>query len=192
MNARFRLGISAFVVLLAAAVAAPAQGAVTVFGGGLARSCYEAVEYSRVTTSRAIQICDLALEQEQLTRRDRAATLTNRGILYMRDGRHERALTDYTKSIRLMPDLLESKVNLGAALYSLGRYQEALTALNEGIGTDSVDAKAVGYYNRALCHERLGDAQTAYEDFRRALDIRPDFDLAAKQLERFTVVSVPG
>jgi tetratricopeptide (TPR) repeat protein len=192
MNARFRLGISTFVVSLAAAVAMPAQGAVTVFGGGLARSCYEAVEYSRVTSARAIQFCDTALEQEQLTKRDRAATLTNRGILYMREGRHERALADYTKSIRLMPELLESKVNLGAALYSLGRYEEALKALNEGIGTDSADAKAIGYYNRALCHERLGDIQTAYQDFRRALDVRPDFELAAKQLERFTVVTAPG
>lgn len=192
MSARFRLGISVFVAMLAVVAAAPAQGAVTVFGGGLARTCYEAVEYTRVTSERAIQMCDAALEQEQLTRRDRAATLTNRGILYMRDGRNERALADYTKSIRLMPELLESKVNLGAALYSLGRYEEALSALNEGVGTDSVDARAIGYYNRALCHERLGDIQTAYEDFRRALDARPDFDLAAKQLARFTVVTVPG
>jgi tetratricopeptide (TPR) repeat protein len=192
MSTQFRLGISAFVMMLVAIAAAPAQAAVTVLGGGLAHSCYEAVEYSRVTSARALQICDTALEQEQLTKRDRAATITNRGILHMREGRYQKALADYEKSIRLMPQLLESKVNLGAALYSLGRYQEALVALNEGIGTDSVDAKAIGYYNRALCHERLGDVQTAYEDFRRALAARPDFELASKQLERFTVVTAPG
>lgn len=192
MSTRFRLGISAFIVVLAAAAAAPSQAAVTVFGGGLARACYEAVEYSRVTSARALQICDTALEQEQLTKRDRAATITNRGILHMREGRHERALSDYQKSIRLMPELLESKVNLGAALFALGRYEEALVALNEGVATDSMDARAIGYYNRALCHERLGDVQTAYEDFRRALSARPDFELAAKQLERFSVVAVPG
>jgi tetratricopeptide (TPR) repeat protein len=191
MSTRFRLGISAFFVMLVAVAAAPAQAAVTVLGGGIAHSCYEAVEYSRVTAARALQICDLALEQEQLTRRDRAATITNRGILHMREGRFQKALADYQKSIRLMPELLESKVNLGAALYSLGRYEEALVALNEGVGADSVDAKAVGYYNRALCHERLGDIQTAYEDFRRAVVARPDFELASKQLKRFTVVSVP-
>ncbi len=179
MSTRFRLGISAFVVMLAVVAAAPAQAAVTVLGGGLAHSCYEAVEYSRVAPARALQICDTALEQEQLTKRDRAATITNRGILHMREGRHQKALADYEKSIRMMPQLLESKVNQGAALYGLGRYREALAALNDGIGTDSIDAKAVGYYNRALCHERLGDIQTAYEDFRRALETRPDFELAA-------------
>jgi tetratricopeptide (TPR) repeat protein len=192
MSTRFRLGISAFVVAFAAAVAAPSEAAITVLGGGLARGCYEAVEYSRVTADRAMHFCDTALEQEQLTRRDRAATLTNRGILHMRAGQHEKALADYAKSIRLMPELLESKVNLGAALYGLGRYEEALAALNEGLGADSVDAKAVGYYNRALCHERLGDIQAAYEDFRQALNARPDFELAARQLERFTVITTPG
>lgn len=192
MSTRFRLGISAIVGLAGVVMAPQAHAAITVFGGGLARGCYEAVEYSKVAVSKAFEICDMALELEQLSRRDRAATLTNRGILYMREGRHERALADYSKSIRLMPELLESKVNLGAALYGLGRYPEALAALNEGLKTDSADARMIGFYNRALCHEQLGDLQSAYEDFQRALDIWPEFQLARKQLERFTVVSVPG
>lgn len=191
MNIRFRLGISALAVTLAASVAAPAQGAVTVVGGGLARDCYEAVEYSRVSTSDAIDICDLAIEQEVLTRRNRAATYTNRGILYMREGRNERALADYKKSLALMP-LLETKVNLGAALYGLKRYTEALESLNEGIATDSLNVRAIGFYNRALTHEKLGNVQAAYFDFRAALDIKPDFEAAQKQLSRFTVVPAEG
>jgi tetratricopeptide (TPR) repeat protein len=190
MSARIRLGISAFAVMISAALAAPSEAAVTVFGGGLARSCYEAVEFEKVSTARAIEICDLALEQEGLKRRDKAATLTNRGILYMRAGMNQRALSDYTRSIQLMPDLLETKVNQGAALYGLGRYTEALAALNEGILTDDVNARAIGYYNRALAHESLGDVQSAYEDFRRALNAKPDFALAEKQLSRFTVEKV--
>ncbi len=192
MRTRFRLGISALAGLTAAALAPHSQAAVTVIGGGLGRSCYEAVEYSKVTASKALEICNTALEREQLSRRDRAATLTNRGILFMREGRHDRAVADYSKSIRLMPELLESKVNLGAALYGLGRYQEALAALNEGLRTDSPDARAVGFYNRALCYERLGDVQAAYEDFNRALEVQPGFELAQKQLKRFTVVTVPN
>jgi tetratricopeptide (TPR) repeat protein len=192
MNTRFRLGIYAFALSAAGVFAAPAQAAVTVIGGGLARSCYEAVEYGKVGEAKAVQICDMALEQESLTKRNRAATLTNRGILFMRMGEHDRALIDYNKSIRLMPELLESKVNQGAALYGLGRYEDAMDALNAGVYTDSVDARAIGFYNRALCHEKLGDLQSAYEDFRRALDTQPAFKLAADQLERFTVVEAPG
>ena len=192
MNTRFRLGISTFALCVAGAFAAPAQGAVTVIGGGLARACYEAVEYTKVSGEKAIDICDMALEQESLTKRNRAATLTNRGILFMRLGQHQRALVDYNRSIRLMPELLESKVNQGAALYGLGRYEEAMTALNAGIYTDSVDARAVGFYNRALCYEKLGDLQSAYEDFRKALETQPAFKQAADQMARFTVVEAPG
>jgi tetratricopeptide (TPR) repeat protein len=191
MNIRFRLGISAIAAAIAASAAAPAQGAVTVVGGGLARGCYEAVEYARVSTSDAIEVCDLALEQEVLTRRNRAATYTNRGILFMRDGRNERALADYKKSLSLMP-LLETKVNLGAALYGLKRYTEALEVLNEGVTTEEPNARATGFYNRALTYEKLGNVQAAYEDFRAALQVKPDFEAAQKQLTRFTVVPAAG
>lgn len=194
MSTRIRLGISVFAVVIAAAFAAPSQAAVTVFGGGLARTCYEAVEYEKISTERAIDICSLALEQEGLKRRDKAATLTNRGILYMRAGKNQKALNDYQRSLALMPELLETKVNLGAALYGLGRYTDALAALNDGILTDDVEARAVGFYNRALAHESLGDVQSAYEDFRRALNAKPDFALAERQLARFTVEKIeePG
>jgi tetratricopeptide (TPR) repeat protein len=191
MNVQFRLGISAIVAVATIAAATPAQGAVTVVGGGLARGCYEAVEYARVGTSDAIKICDMAIEQEMMTRRNKAATYTNRGILYMRVGRNDRALVDYQKSLSLMP-LLETKVNLGAALYGLKRYPEALSVLNEGVATDSADARATGFYNRALTHEKLGNVQAAYDDFRSALETKPDFAQAAKQLQRFTVVGSDG
>jgi Tfp pilus assembly protein PilF len=173
-------------------VSAPANAAVTVIGGGLGQSCYEAVEYARLAPSQALAICDLALEQERLSRRDRAATLTNRGILHMRDGRNQRALADYQKSLSLAPDLVETKVNVGAALYGLKRYPEALQMLTEGIATESVDARATGFYNRGLVQEKLGDLQKSYEDFRAALDLKPDFEMAAQQLSRFVVETVPG
>lgn len=192
MSARFILGISALTLIVAAPLAASAQGGVTVIGGGVAYDCYEAVEYGRVQPSQAIALCDIALETEHLRPKDRAATFTNRGILYMRQGNNMRALSDYRKTIALMPELKEAQVNLGAALYNLKRYTEAMTALNEGIEVEDPDAKAVGHYNRGLTHEKLGDIQSAYADFRRALEIKPEFVQASKQIARFTVVPAGG
>ncbi|MFT3724711.1 MAG: tetratricopeptide repeat protein [Hyphomonadaceae bacterium] len=188
MSTRFRLGISVLIAMLAAPLTAHAQGAVTVIGGGMAKECYEAVEFSRVQAAKALEVCDQALDLERLSPRDKAATYTNRGILYMRAGNNTRALWDYQRSLEVMPRLQEAKVNLGAALYNLKRYPEALVALNEGVGTDSIDAKAIGYYNRGLTHEKLGDIQSAYEDFRRALQTNPELKQAADQMARFTVV----
>ena len=188
MSTRFRLGISAAAAGLALSFSAPAHAAVTVIGGGLARDCYMAVEYQKISSERAMDICSLALEQESLTRRNRAATYTNRGIVEMRMGHNDRALADYTRSLNIMPELTQAKVNLGAALYGLKRYPEALAALNEGVKTDQLDARAVGYYNRGLTYEKLGDLQSAYEDYQRALQVKPDFKQAADQIGRFTVI----
>lgn len=188
MNARFGLGISVAAVVMLAALPAQAQGAVTVVGGGLAQACYEAVEYEVGPVARALDLCTQALTVESMKRRDRAATYTNRGILFMRQGNNTRAMWDYQRGLAMMPELLETKVNLGAALYNLRRYPEAMTALNEGILTEDGDARATAHYNRGLTHEKLGDLQSAYEDFRAALRLRPDFTLAAAQMERFTVV----
>lgn len=188
MSTRFILGISALAASLLFSPAAFAQGAVTVIGGGLGQACYEAAEGQRVAPMKAMEICNLALTTEVLKRRDKAATYTNRGILHMRAGNNTRALWDYQNSLRLMPELKEAKVNLGAALYNLERYPEALAALNEGVASESQNARTVGFYNRGLTHEKLGNLQSAYEDFREALKMKPDFKQAQDQIARFTVV----
>jgi tetratricopeptide (TPR) repeat protein len=133
-------------------------------------------------------MCDLALTQERLSRHNRAATYINRGILYLRESRFERALLDFERGIENKPELKEAKVNYGAALYNLQRYPEALAALNEGLSTTDIRAKAVGHYNRGLTNEKLGDIPAAYQDFRTALDLQPDFTLASQQLTRFQVI----
>jgi Tfp pilus assembly protein PilF len=188
MSTRFALGISALAASLWLASAASAQGAVTVIGGGLGQACYEAADDRRVAPMKAMEVCNLALTNETLKRRDKAATYTNRGILHMRMGNNTKAMWDYENSLRLMPGLKETKVNLGAALYNLKRYPEALAALNEGVGSESEDARTVGFYNRGLTHEKLGNLQSAYEDFRQALTMQPEFKQAEEQMARFTVV----
>lgn len=191
MKTRNLIGICALALAMAA-TASPAGAAVSVYGGGLARDCYMAVENHYVSTVRALEVCDLALEQERLTRKNRAATLVNRGILHMRDGRHERARVDFERSLAIAPDLLEAKVNLGAALFNMERIDEALTMLNEGVNAESIDAQSTAYYNRALVHLRKDNVEQAYYDFRKALEINPRFTDAARQLERFQVIEAQG
>lgn len=182
-----KLTISVVCALGIAGSTGAANAAVTVFGGGLARECYEAVE-SGNSPRETMDTCNLALEQERLTPRDRAATHVNRGIIHMRQGRLEMALQDYSISARIQPDLADAQVNRGAALYGLRRYEEALEALNVGVNAENVNARSVAHYNRGLTNEKLGLIEAAYHDFRDALEIQPDFELAARQLERFEVI----
>src|SRR3546814_11849126 len=80
------------------AVAVPAAAAVTVVGGSAAQSCYEAAA-STVVLSHDLGVCDRALSEEALTRSERVATLVNRGILKMRDGRTAAAIVDFDDAI---------------------------------------------------------------------------------------------
>jgi tetratricopeptide (TPR) repeat protein len=46
----------------------------------------------------------------------------------------------------------------------------------------------IAYYDRAIANEALGNIRDAYIDYKKALEIRPDFALASEQLARFKVV----
>ena len=162
-----------------------AQRPVMVFGGGFARDCYQAVKKDRLPSSRALDLCNLALEQEDLSRSNRAATHINRGILYMRQQSHGRAADDFDAALRLAPSMPEAKINLGAMYYYLGDYSKAVAALNDGVKVEDLEARAAAYYNRALAYERLGDIEAAYTDYSQALIAQPGFEPAAEQIKRF-------
>lgn len=171
---------------------ASGQYPVQVFGKGYARNCYEAVKDHLTAPQRALQVCDIALTQEQLSSKNRAATLINRGILYMRDSHHDRAMRDYQEALALTPDMPEAKINLGAMYYYLGRYADAVEALNAGVQVSDETARAAAHYNRGLAYERLGDLDHAYADYRQAVALRPGFAEAEKQLKRFAIVPAKG
>ncbi len=182
-------GTSMIVIALGAAslLAQNAQAAVTVLGNGLAHTCYEAAEFGGSNTADGIKACSDALEQMALPVRDRAATLVNRGIIYSRTGEPMMAISDYDKGIAMEPGLGEAYVDRGAALIVLTRYDEAVQDLDKGIAMGA-NRPQIAYYDRGLAQEALGNVRAAYEDYKKATEIEPDFTLASSQLARFKVV----
>jgi tetratricopeptide (TPR) repeat protein len=82
--------------------------------------------------------------------------------------------------------LSEPYVNRGAALINMDRPQEALRDLDTAI-TRGLEKIHLAYYNRGLAKEKLNNARGAYEDYRKALELDPNFTLASEQLQRFLV-----
>lgn len=173
-------------LLLAGAPAALAQ--VTVIGGGLARDCYQATKFGTLRQSDAETLCTRALEQEALNISNRAATFTNRGVLRMRQGKIDAALSDYAASKRMQPDTGATWLNEGAAFILKQDYASARISLEKAIELESTDLYAA-YYNRALVKEREGDIEGAYYDFVKARELKPDFPLIENQLARFEVTT---
>ncbi|HEX3944381.1 MAG TPA: hypothetical protein VHW69_09870, partial [Rhizomicrobium sp.] len=59
--------------------------------------------------------------------------------------------------------------------------------INRGIEMGS-NKPHIAYYDRAIADEALGNVRAAYQDYRKAVEIEPNFALASEQLSRFKVV----
>jgi tetratricopeptide (TPR) repeat protein len=166
------------------------QAAVTVLGNSIGTDCYRAAEYGGDPRD-SIQTCTYALDSQALTIRDRAATLINRGILRSRTSDADGALSDYNAGLALNGSLGEGYVDRGAVYISLQKYDEALNDINKGIELGAREPH-IAYYDRAIVDEAMGNIRGAYEDYKKAVEIEPNFTLATDQLSRFKVVRKTG
>ena len=171
---------------LALALTPTSFAQVTVIGSGLGKDCYMAVKYAKTSLRKTEDICTKALTAGHLNMENRAATLVNRGIVRMRDGRYDAALRDYASAERLGNDNGPLYLNRGAAQIYKKQYSDALDSLDKAIELDTQDLFAA-YYNRGIAKENTGDIQGAYYDFRKSLELNPEFENAEWQLSRFTV-----
>jgi tetratricopeptide (TPR) repeat protein len=182
--------ISALIIgtIGAAVLVSPSQAAITVLGTGMASNCYQAAEFGGDPRAGVVT-CTGALD-ESLSVYDRAATYVNRGILEARTEESKSALTDYDTGLRLRPDLAEAYIDRGATNIAIHHYAAALQDIDKGISLGARQPE-VAYYDRAMAHEGLGDNLGAYKDYQKALELKPDFALAADQLTRFHIVRKP-
>lgn len=170
--------------------AGSALASTTVIGNGFAADCSQsakAVSANRPPNSEALHECTLAIETEVLTTHDLAATYVNRGVLYLAMGDYTSAKRDFDKAAGVEPGLGEAYVNRGAALIGMGREREGITEINRGIELGAAELEKA-YFNRALAEERLDDLKSAYRDYQKALELKPDWAMAKAELSRFRVV----
>jgi tetratricopeptide (TPR) repeat protein len=179
--------LSTFVLCIAcvAAFTLPVSAATIVIGvNGSAQACYWA---AKGQDTSGLKVCATALN-EKLTPRDRAATLINRSALLIKAFDNRGGLADCDESIRTYPSLGEAYLNRGVALRELGEINASIEALDKGLAV-GLNRPQLAYYDRAIAKEDLGDAKGAYQDYKMALQLAPDFQLAAEQLKRFRVTS---
>jgi tetratricopeptide (TPR) repeat protein len=180
-----KLSAVVFCIASVLAFAQPASAATIVIGvNGSAQACYWA---ARGQDTTGLKICATALS-EKLTPRDRAATLINRSALLIKALDYRGGLADCDESIRTYPSLGEAYLNRGVSLRELGELQASIEALNRGLEV-GLNRPQLAYYDLAMAKEDLGDTKGAYHDYKTALQLEPDFALAAEQLRRFLVTS---
>lgn len=174
--------------LFSAALITTASAAVSVIGVGPQKECYDAAR-SKYPPVRALADCNAALEQVALSDNDRAATYVNRSVLLLTARRTKAALRDTEAALAIIPGLPAASVNRAAALIALERYAEAREMLDRVLPhAEGIDLTR-GLYNHAVAAEAMGDARTAYRDYRRIVELDPSFEDARLELARFKVAN---
>lgn len=93
------------------------------------------------------------------------------------------AMQTYTQAIKAHPDFREAYYNMGYIhMFYLQLYSEALQYFTQAVEADPEYYEA--YYNRGYSFELMGDIGNAAKDYQKALEIQPDYTLAAKGMER--------
>ena len=174
---------------LLAASAVQAQTVITL-GSGRAHECFVHAKTGLQLKEGAV-VCDAALEQDLLSRKDRAGTYDNRGVVLDMLGRTDEAAGDFHAAIALEPGLGDAYVNLGSMLIKQGQHQAALDQINTGLGL-GMSYPHIGYYDRAVAEQMLGHYKEAYFDYKKVLELEPNFPMASERLKDFTVVRIPA
>ena len=155
-----------------------------VLGDDTAHACFEASVSTRID-SGAVHICDVALAG-LLEPPERGAALVNRGVISLRRGDYAAAQSDFDTAILLIPQSGEAHFNRGAVFVAEHHYKELVADLDKAIEL-GVREPAKAYYYRGIAHDYLDDETAAYQDYKQAEALAPDWDLPKHELERFTV-----
>jgi tetratricopeptide (TPR) repeat protein len=183
--------LAASAIVSAMAGAGPAFADISIsessYGAGKpnAIACFRAAS-QHSADRRQIDVCDVALDREDLSARDRAATFVNRGTLLMGHGNYNVALADFERAVRIHPELGDAYTHRGLAHLMLHNYQAAVEDITRGITLGATRPERA-YYNRAMANEQLGNVRAAYNDYRRAAQLAPEWQLAQADLARFQV-----
>jgi tetratricopeptide (TPR) repeat protein len=170
-----------------AAGAAPAGASVFVIGSTDARLCFESADSPISPQTRDIRRCDDALRHDSLSSYEILATHVNRGILRLRRGLIDAAVDDFDAAMAIDPNQPEAYLNKGAALIQRENPAEAVSLFTVAL-EHNTRRPAVAHYGRAVANEQLGNVRAAYQDYRRASELDPDWAAPRADLQRFRVV----
>ena len=157
--------------------------AMTVIGGNQkAENCYRQAQFAdELITRFSLEDCHYALNYVSLKRRDRAATLTNRGIVYLALGQPAEALADFEAAMAIDPDKGEIYVNRGNAWFMSGEVNRAIEDYQAAADL-GIEQQHIVFLNLGIAYERqgaYGEAEAAYEE---ALALSPQWSVASDNL----------
>ncbi|MDR1785728.1 MAG: tetratricopeptide repeat protein, partial [Spirochaetaceae bacterium] len=91
----------------------------------------------------------------------------DRGIAYFYNGDYDKAIADYTQTIRLDPDNVIAYYNRGVAYHDKGDYDKAIADYTQAIKI--YPEYAAVHNNRGIAHDNNGEYDKAIADYTQAI-----------------------
>ena len=190
---------TAFVVAgLLGAMPAHAAGTITTIGQTPATDCFNAAQtvsrtgnaLSEPVRASVLASCAQALS-DKISPKDRIATLVNRGTIEAASSNIDASLADYDAALALNPNMADIYIDRGSALMRAARYEEARVSFDKAVSLGGANTY-MAYFNRAMAEEKAGSVASAYQDYKQAVALAPDYQPAKSELARFQTVARPG
>ena len=175
----------ALIIALFATWAAHAQRpdpAIT-FGSNDAELCYSAAEMAKIADSSRDH-CDAALRDRTLTKKDRVATLINRGILLNHQRDYTAALADFEAALELDPSASAAYVNRGNTYFYSRQFDLAIEDYSTSLQMNTRNPH-LAHFNRGLVNEIKREGKLAFADFLRANELQPDWEPALTRVQEY-------
>ncbi len=137
------------------------------------KQLFEALEaHSKQEFNKAIQIYTQILRQK-INPTIRSIVYNHRGMAYFVLGEYEKAISDFSRSLKFDSQNLRALNNRGLAYRMLKNYDAALKDFQHSLEVDAYQHE--GYHMRALTYFDLQDFPNALADCNKALNLKPDY-----------------
>ena len=114
---------------------------------------------------------------------ERLEAYYNLGLYYQENEMYNEAMQTYNELLARQPAFKLAYYNLGYIhLVYLRVYDEAVKYFSQALQVDPEYVEAI--YNRGYARELMGDVLNARQDYQRALQIRPNYQMAVQGLNR--------
>lgn len=106
------------------------------------------------------------------------------GWTYSFTGQYEEAIAECKKAIDVDPEFGNPYNDIGAYLVELKRYDEAVPWLKKAMEARRYEPKHYPHFNLGRILELQGNWSEAIEEYKKAVDLFPDYTLAREALQR--------
>jgi len=135
-----------------------------------------------IASSKAIRACSKAYKASPPISEIRSQIVTRRGLLQLSAGRFDKASRDFKMAAKLNKENEFAYLGKGYAALMKQDYAEAVRFFNDCKTHNEAAPMAV--YGLALAKEMSGDRSGAIANYRKAAEMRPDWEAPRQEIAR--------